>query len=46
MIKSTPKGYVIYSEDGKKLSKPYPTKKQAQERLKQIESFKHKGKKK
>jgi len=41
MIKATPKGYVVYNENGsKKLSKPYPTRKDAQDRLKQIEVFK------
>lgn len=43
MIKKTPQGYVVYSEKGKKLSKPYKTKKEAQKRLGQIEYFKKKG---
>ena len=44
MIHKTSKGYVVKSESGKTLSKPYPTKQQAQKRLNQIEYFKHKGK--
>lgn len=44
MIRKTPKGYVIYSEKGKRLSSPYSTREQAQKRLKQIEYFKHKNK--
>lgn len=42
MIKKTSKGYVVYSEKGKALSKPYKKKEEAQKRLKQIEYFKHK----
>ncbi len=41
IIKQTSKGYEIYSHDGKRLSKAYKTKKEAEERLKQIEMFKH-----
>jgi len=41
MIKKTKKGFIVYSEKGKKLSKPM-TKKKAEKRLKQIEYFKHK----
>ncbi|HOM03521.1 MAG TPA: hypothetical protein PLH43_11965 [Acetivibrio sp.] len=44
MIKKTSKGYVVYSESGKRLSKPYKTKEAAQKRLRQIEYFKHKNK--
>ena len=36
-------GYVVASESGKKLSKVYPTKAQAQKRLAEIEYFKKKG---
>ena len=43
MIAKTNKGYVVKSESGKNLSKPYPTKQQAQKRLQQIEMFKKKG---
>ena len=43
MIVKTSKGYVVKSESGKNLSKPYPTKQQAQKRLQQIEMFKKKG---
>lgn len=42
MITKTSKGYVVKSEKGKVLSRPYATKKQAQNRLNQIEFFKHK----
>jgi hypothetical protein len=47
MIKKTSKGFVVKSDNGKNLSKPLPTKQQAQDRLKQVEMFKHikKGKK-
>lgn len=44
MIVKTQKGYVVKSESGKTLSKPYATKKQAQQRLNQIEYFKSKKK--
>ena len=33
MIKKTDKGYVVYSEKGKPLSKPYKTKEEAEKRL-------------
>lgn len=42
MIVKTSKGYVVKSEKGKNLSKPYSTKGQAQKRLAQVEYFKHK----
>lgn len=42
MIVKTNKGYVVKSESGKTLSKPYPTKQGAQKRLSQIEYFKNK----
>lgn len=44
MIKKTNDGFVIYSSDGKKLSKPYKTKKEAEKRLQEIEYFKKKVK--
>lgn len=44
IIKKEADGYVIYSEKGKKLSKAYKTKEEAEKRLRQIEYFKHKGK--
>lgn len=45
MIKKTSKGWTVYNESGtKKLSKEYPTKAGAQERLRQIEHFKKKKK--
>ena len=43
MITKTTKGYVIKSERGKTLSKPYPTRQQAQTRLKQIHYHSNKG---
>ena len=42
MISKTSKGYVVKSEKGRVLSKAYPTKSQAQARLRQIEYFKNK----
>ena len=42
MIKKVKGGYKVYSESGKPLSKTYPTKQQAQNRLKQVEYFKNK----
>lgn len=42
MIVKTQKGYVVKSEKGKTLSKAYPTKEQAQQRLQQIHYFKNK----
>ena len=42
MISKTSKGYVVKSEKGKTLSKPYPTRQQAQKRLAQIEYWKNK----
>jgi hypothetical protein len=43
MIRKTPQGYVVYSEKGKKLSKPYKNRKDAENRLSEIEYFKHKN---
>jgi hypothetical protein len=42
MIVKTNKCYVVKSQTGKTLSKPYQTKQQAQKRLNQIEYFKSK----
>lgn len=42
MITKTNKGYVVRSETGKPLSKPYATRQQAEKRLRQIEYFKNK----
>lgn len=42
MISKTSKGYVVKSEKGRVLSKPYATKQQAQRRLAQIEYYKSK----
>ena len=44
MIVKTKSGYVVKSEKGKNLSKPLPSKKQAETRLKQVEYFKNKKK--
>lgn len=41
MIVKTNQGYQVKSEKGKPLSKPNLTKQQAQDRLKQVEKFKH-----
>ena len=41
MIKKVKGGFKVYSKDGKSLSEVYKTKKEAEERLKQIEYFKH-----
>ena len=43
MIRKTNKGYVVKSESGKTLSKPYTTKQQAQTRLRQIHYYQNKG---
>ena len=42
MIVKTSKGYVVKSESGKNLSKPLPTKRQAQQRLNQTHYYKNK----
>ena len=42
MISKTRQGYVVKSESGRRLSKPYATKEQAQKRLREIEYFKNK----
>lgn len=43
MIVKTNKGYVVASESGRKLSRAYATKEQAEKRLREIEYFKKKG---
>ena len=43
MIIKTSKGYVVKSEKGRNLSKPLPSKAQAEKRLKQVEYYKRKG---
>lgn len=43
MIVKTSKGYVVKSENGRNLSKPLPTRKQAQKRLNQIHYYSKKG---
>lgn len=42
MIVKTSKGYVVKSESGRNLSRPYKTKSQAQKRLAQVEYYKNK----
>ena len=42
MIVKTSNGYVVKSESGKNLSKPLPTKAQAQKRLAQVHYYKNK----
>jgi hypothetical protein len=42
MIRKEKDGYVVISQDGKKLGGPYKTKAQAVQRLAQVEHFKHK----
>ena len=44
MIRKVKGGFRVVSEAGKNLGGPYPTKKQAEKRLQQVEWFKHKGK--
>ena len=44
MIRKVSGGYKVYSESGKPLSKTYPTKSQAQTRLRQVEYYKSKNK--
>lgn len=41
MIRKVGDKYVVLSHDGKKKLGEYPTKPQAEERLKQVEMFKH-----
>jgi hypothetical protein len=43
LIRRTPKGWVVYSRTGKRLSRPYKTKAAAHTRLGQIEHFKKKA---
>ena len=42
MLKKANNGWFVASESGKRLSKVYTTKQEAQQRLKEIEYFKHK----
>lgn len=41
VIRKEADGYYVKSESGKSLGGPYKTKKEAEERLKQVEMFKH-----
>jgi len=42
VVRKTDKGWIVESKEGKKLGGPYHTKKRAEERLSQVEYFKHK----
>jgi hypothetical protein len=42
MIIKTAQGYMVKSEKGRNLGGPYPTREEAQRRLRQVEYFKHK----
>lgn len=42
-VRKTSQGYQVKSSKGKNLSKPNLSKKQAQNRLRQVEYFKHRG---
>ena len=42
MIVKTNSGHVVKSESGKTLSRPYPTREQAQKRLREIHYFSNK----
>jgi hypothetical protein len=44
MIKKVPGGYKVVSHKGKTLSKVYKKRSEAENRLREIEYFKHKGK--
>lgn len=44
MIRKIDNKYYVYSKEGKKLSKGYPSRKEAEDRLREIEYFKHKDK--
>jgi len=44
VVRQVQGGWVVFSETGKKLSRVYSSKKQAEDRLKQIELFKHQTK--
>jgi hypothetical protein len=41
VIRATPRGFVVYSATGKRLSRPYKTRAAAKRRLAEIEMFKH-----
>jgi len=41
MIIHTEKGYYVKSEKGKNLGGPYKTREEAEDRLKEVEMFKH-----
>ncbi len=45
MIRQVAGGYIVVSEKGRKLSKVYKTRAEAQKRLNQVEMFKHMKKK-
>lgn len=41
MVRKVKGGYVVYSSNGKRLSRVYKSKAEAVKRLRQIEAFKH-----
>ena len=43
MIRKVGGRFIVFSEGGKKLSRPYATRGEAEERLRQVEYFKHRG---
>ena len=45
MIVKKGKGYYVVSKEGENLGGPYKTREAAEKRLRQVEWFKHKGKK-
>ena len=45
MVRKVKGGWKVFSEDGKPLSRVYPTREEAEHRLAQIDYFKHRKKK-
>lgn len=45
MVRKVGNGWVVFSEDGRRLSKPFSSQAEAEKRLKQIEMFKALAKK-
>ena len=45
MVRKVKGGWVVVSKEGKRLSRVYKTEKEAKERLRHIEYFKHRDKK-
>jgi hypothetical protein len=44
MIRKEGDGYYVRSKKGKNLGGPYKTRKEAEDRLREVEYFKHRGK--